>query len=276
MESSSDKSIDNNNADGKTKMAWKELLESFERVTTPLAKEGFWGGVSEIATVKAVYAMVLLKVLVINSLFVVAFYLLFEQLPGINRFSAIKLVLYCILYECLGFSCNSSWLSGNIACVFPNVWYLFRLGSIKIPMFHKELAVSRNEVHILIICCYFLTIIYSFLFVSDLNINNSFAVPIICLFWLYFMITDRTVFLSSRPEYYGYYLICLYFDNGWITGCRLLQIMVCFSRLRGFLFLFAFGLNVCSKLSVFELAWTVNIVDNFEFYHYNRCGFGLE
>ena len=206
---------------------WQSIQTMLRESCLGVAIAGIWQPMIDFMGM-SLYLNVLIKVLIIKVTFLILFFAFFMRLPSFDRFTGIKFVLYCISYESLGFGCNSAWLGGLFPQLFPHFWNVTTgFNSVKISLFYKNISCFRDAGHFAMIYGYFGTIIFCFLFVDDNNINESYLIPMIGLFLLYFLVFDRTLFLSARPEYYAYYLLCLYFDDGWLTGCRILQIMVC-------------------------------------------------
>eukprot|EP01084_Bolivina_argentea_P082471 149336_1 len=174
----------------------------------------------------------LIKLFLFISCYMLLIYLTTDTYPKFNKLCFIKLIIYSMFCESIGVGCACGPLGGQFGRnKFPLFMHNISIGTCKRPTF-EILSKIRGIVDILLYIVYLLMLIYLFFFVSNItnidDIHHCWSLLLIFILQTYFYIFDRAIFLSSRCEYYGQYLLCIYFAQGWFTACQLLQISVWF------------------------------------------------
>eukprot|EP01084_Bolivina_argentea_P049983 91908_1 len=201
---------------------WKQWENKYKKVSADVALNG----ISSIAGQERFHFV---KLVLYFSFYTFFYVICTFELPGFNKLSLIKLIFYSIVAESLGFGCCSGILGGNIGVnKFPLYWTNIHKNTSKLPTF-QSLSKVRGNIDIIIYVIYISLLCYSFISINQDSvdsIHHSFNLLFIFVLLAYYWIFDRIIFLSSRSEYYGQYLLCLYFSNGWYSALQLLQIAV--------------------------------------------------
>ena len=204
---------------------WTEWENKFRRISADVAVNGICAGAIEDR-----YRFHTAKCMLFLVAFAILHFVSTGQRPAFQQLSFIKLVLFGMLFEALGLGCSSGPLGGHTGSTStkcPLFWHNTHVGSCKLPSF-AALSKTRDALHIAAYLTYLATLLFLLCTATPRNLAGSGALLVLFAFLAYFWATDRVVFLSSRPEYYGQFLLCLYFAEGWLLGCQALQLMVWF------------------------------------------------
>eukprot|EP01083_Nonionella_stella_P025279 69639_1 len=207
---------------------WRSWENLFRKVSQKVAIDG------TTAAVPGAKQTHIIKLSLYYIIFTASFYLLNGfRLPSFDKLSFIKLLLYCITAEALGFGCCSGILGGHMPYKYPLSWHNITVGTCKLPTLTFLGGRIRGALDVTAYIIYICLLLYLYIFTLDADgLHRNAILFVIFIFLSYFWIFDRIVFLSSRPEYYGTYLLCMCFSSeenkGWLAAAQILQISVWF------------------------------------------------
>ena len=206
-----------------SKANWSVWEKWFKQATKFVALEG-----DPLFNTREAWVFHACKLVIYFFIFTLLFRVLFGVLPGFNKLTFTRLILYELIGESCGFCCSSGPVGGQHPHKFPLLWHNLTVGTCKRPTYLSIGGVLRNPLDVALFVLFLVLLIFSFIFLDENTIHHSTALKLIFGLLIYFYIFDRTIFLACRAEYYGMYLICIYFKNGWLQACQILQIAVWF------------------------------------------------
>ena len=207
------------NKENISKANWREWENKFKKYSSDVSVNG-WINIKG----REIYHTI--KLILFFSTYIISYFIITQQFPGFNKLSFCKLIIFCIIGESIGVCCTSGPLGGKLGNnKITSYWYNINIGTCKIPSL-QFLSKTRSIIDIIIYLLFICLLIYSFIIINENTIHHSFPLLFIFILFIWFWITDRTIFLGARAEYYGQYLLCIYFTNGWFSACQLLQIAI--------------------------------------------------
>ena len=160
--------------------------------------------------------------------FSVVFTVVHGRYPAFDKLTFVKVILWELVGESCGFCCSAGPVGGQFPHYFPLLWHNLTVGTCKRPTLSFLGGATRQIHDVLLFVVMEGLLIAAFLVCDENSIHHNVFLKGVFAIMVYFYFFDRTIFLSLRAEYYGMYLICIYFENGWLQGAQCLQIAVWF------------------------------------------------
>ena len=139
----------------------------------------------------------------------------------------LKLLIWSILYENLGFGCGSGPLTGRFMPPIGGVLYYLRPGTVKVPLFPRMPIVGSDTRSWFDVFLYVVHILFLVRSLLAPDVTPDLLYPTIALLPLMGLL-DRTLFLSARAEHYWMALICFLFPEESISGAKLVWLAIWF------------------------------------------------
>ncbi|MEM9822974.1 MAG: DUF3556 domain-containing protein [Bacteroidota bacterium] len=127
----------------------------------------------------------------------------------------LKLVLWSMLFELLGFGCGSGPLTARYFPPFGGCLYFARPGTIKLPLFPQLPLLGRDQRSWLEVLAYLLLLALLLRALLASEVSPELLWPTIILLPL-LALMDKTLFLAARGEHYWVALLCFCFiEESW-------------------------------------------------------------
>ena len=137
-----------------------------------------------------------------------------------------KFVLWSLLFEGLGLGCNSGPLGGRPKPWFTAYIYFMTPGTMKVPFIRGLPVFGRDERSWLDAGLYILNnlLLLRALFAPEV-LAMEHVLPVVIIYGL-LGLSDRAMFLASRPEQYLYLAVCFLFAEDWVAGSKWVQFAI--------------------------------------------------
>jgi len=178
--------------------------------------------VKDMARIGTVVPLALYVMVTIKTIFYLAFfhYLIRDRdQSAFSELNAKRFILYNILGDVLGLNSTNGVLGSRYRVPFVAWWNFLHTGTLTVPLL-PGLPFTRGLHLVLAYIAYLFFLIHAML---QPQIGFSAVLPaLLCLAFI--LPQDLVIFLASRGEHYGYFLVCCAFSSeNFLFGCQMIQ-----------------------------------------------------